>query len=429
MTPKLNRRQMLLLGAAGAGAAALALRPGDKGEAQEPYFTGISRALAAAGLATPTLVVDAERLANNARTMLGHMNSNHHYRIVAKSLPSVQLIERVRALTGTNRLMLFNEPFLRVATATWADADILLGKPMPTAAMAHYFDHVQPAPGFDTGKQIMWLVDTPARLTEYSAYATAKSQPMRISIEIDVGLHRGGIEGAAACTDMLDIIRENPLLQFAGFMGYEPHLASVPDIFGWRARAFADYANIYKGMIQTARDYAATHDLPTEGWVLNTGGSMTYQMHKDTDFVNELAMGSALVKPSHFDLETLADHMPAAFIATPVLKIETPTRMPVLEGAYSPVRWWDANLKNAYFIYGGNWMADPVSPKGLAPNETFGHSSNQEMLNGSASTGLKVGDQVFLWPRQSESVFLGFGDLALYENGAIGERWPVFDGR
>ena len=34
---------------------------------------------------------------------------------------------------------------------------------------------------------------------------------------------------------------------------------------------------------------------------------------------------------------------------------------------------------------------------------------------------------VFLRPHQSEAVFLQFGDIAVYEAGAITERWPVFD--
>jgi D-serine deaminase-like pyridoxal phosphate-dependent protein len=56
----------------------------------------------------------------------------------------------------------------------------------------------------------------------------------------------------------------------------------------------------------------------------------------------------------------------------------------------------------------------------------FGRSSNQEMLNGSTSVQLQPGDYVFLRPDQSEAVLLQFGDLLVYENGAITDRWPTF---
>jgi D-serine deaminase-like pyridoxal phosphate-dependent protein len=39
---------------------------------------------------------------------------------------------------------------------------------------------------------------------------------------------------------------------------------------------------------------------------------------------------------------------------------------------------------------------------------------------------LEAGDHVFLRPRQSESVFLQFGDLAVFDGRRIDAAWPVF---
>ncbi|MBD3668774.1 MAG: hypothetical protein HUJ16_12470, partial [Kangiella sp.] len=133
-----------------------------------------------------------------------------------------------------------------------------------------------------------------------------------------------------------------------------------------------------------------------------------------------------LVKPTHFDVPTLEDHQPASFITTPVLKKYEQTEIPALEALSGPTRLWDPNTARTFFIYGGNWLADPVSPPGLRTNGLFGRSSNQEMLNGSNAVGLDVGDYVVFRPTQSEFVFLQFGDIALYEDGAIVGNWPVF---
>jgi D-serine deaminase-like pyridoxal phosphate-dependent protein len=71
-------------------------------------------------------------------------------------------------------------------------------------------------------------------------------------------------------------------------------------------------------------------------------------------------------------------------------------------------------------------MAHPEDPPGLRYNRFFGRSSNQEMLNGGAQTNLQPDDFVFLRPSQSEAVFLQFGDIIVYDNGAIVDRWTVF---
>ena len=63
---------------------------------------------------------------------------------------------------------------------------------------------------------------------------------------------------------------------------------------------------------------------------------------------------------------------------------------------------------------------------GLEYNALYGRSSNQELLTGSRSVPLKPDDYVFLRPTQSESVLLQFGDLVVYDEGAVQERWPTF---
>ncbi|MGB5545814.1 MAG: hypothetical protein WBM74_04520, partial [Polyangiales bacterium] len=116
----------------------------------------------------------------------------------------------------------------------------------------------------------------------------------------------------------------------------------------------------------------------------------------------------------------------AAFIATPVIKALETSEVPGLEPLAGAMAWLNPNRAKAFFIYGGNWKAVPESPPGLSINPIYGHSTNQEMLNGSTSVGLKQDDWLFLRPTQSEHVFLQFGDIAVYDGGEIVERWPVF---
>ena len=232
---------------------------------------------------------------------------------------------------------------------------------------------------------------------------------------------------------MLELIQRSPSLSFAGLMGYEPHIAKAANKFEGTFSPAVDLTAAYlrdKAMAAYAHyvDIAKSH--LGEAWprdaVLNCGGSPTYQLYDEGRYpFNELAAGSCLVNPTDFDLPTLADHQPSSFIATPVLKTADRVQIPGIN--LGPLQGlWDPNRQRTVFTYGGYWKAQPVSPAGLSENPLYGRSTNQEMLNGSRAIGLDVDDWVFLRPTQSEFVFLQFGDIAVYDNGAISDHWPVF---
>ena len=159
---------------------------------------------------------------------------------------------------------------------------------------------------------------------------------------------------------------------------------------------------------------------------LNSAGSPTFSLHADGTEANEVSIGSAFVKPGDFDLKTLTRCRAAAYIATPVIKALDRTQIPSLEALSGVLGALDPNTERAFFIYGGHWLAKPLSPPGLQYNDLFGRSSNQEMLTGSRRVALMVDDYVFLRPNQSEAVFLQFGDIALYDGKTISARWPTF---
>jgi D-serine deaminase-like pyridoxal phosphate-dependent protein len=417
------KRRQLLAGAAvlGAGGALFGMRR-DHGGAHSPYFQQMSRALDGAGLARPTLVIDRERLLANIGVLQEHLAGRFDYRVVAKSLPSVPLLETVMEHSGSNRLMAFHQPFLNLVADRFPNADVLLGKPMPvSAAQRFYQQHSNDA--FQPALQLQWLVDTVARVEQYRQLAEQRGEPLRLNLELDVGLHRGGFDNPDDLAQALQLIQQSPLLEFSGFMGYEPHVAKMPGLLGGPDSAFAAAQQRYRGYVSVAEQVLGG---PLDQSTLNAAGSPTYQRYTGAEVANELAAGSALVKPTDFDLDTLQDHQPACFIATPVIKALPSARVPGIERLSGVSAWLNPNRAQAFFIYGGYWKARPESPPGLSNNSLFGRSTNQEMLNGSASVQLAPDDWVFLRPTQSEHVFLQFGDIAVMDRGQIVEFWPVF---
>ncbi len=414
-----SRRRIIVAGAIAAGAGSVAvLRKGDHGGRHNGYFRALSEALHAARVARPALVIDRARLRANVAALNGTLRgSKLATRIVVKSLPARQLLEEVSAGVSSDRFMVFNGPML-LETARWRPgADLLLGKPLAAAEVSSICDELGALGAPGRGPQ--WLVDTPERARQYAAIGQSRNRVLRVCVEIDVGLHRGGFRGTEDLAAALDLIRSEPSLAFAGLMGYDPH---VPKSLS-PERAYDTVVRRYRESVEVVRSRFSA-DLPS--LTFNTAGSPTYALHARDTVATEVAVGSAFVKPSDFDTRTLTHHVPAAFIATPVLKSLERTLIPSLEPLSGIMTFFDANAERAFFIHGGHWLAQPESPPGLEYNPLYGRSSNQELLTGSRSVDLRADDYVFLRPTQSEAVLLQFGDLLVYEDGRIVDRWPTF---
>ncbi|GGE62651.1 hypothetical protein GCM10011533_13900 [Streptosporangium jomthongense] len=424
----MNRRGFLftgLLGGAAIVTGAAWLRPADKGKPYTAYFEALNAELKSTGPMRPVLLVDLDRLDHNIDVVNASLRrSGKALRLVEKSLPSRDLLQYIASRTGTDKLMSFHQPFLNQTAGYFPQADILLGKPLPARSVQVFYQQHQGQT--DPTARIQWLIDTPERLYEYLQVAQARNSRFRINIELDVGLHRGGVADNSTLNVLLGLIEDNPgYLEFAGFMGYDPFVGmELPPVLGSPETLLEKVMARYQGFV----DFTRTHypALWRDGLALNTAGSASYRLHETENLSTELAVGSAMVMPSHFDLPSLSEHVPAAFIASPVLKSTGPVNIPALDGKSKIFSWWDVNQRASYFIYGGNWLADFAAPEGLQSNSLYGRSSNQELVNASPRVGLEVGDQVFLRPQQSESVLLQFGDILAMRGGKIVEHWPVY---
>jgi D-serine deaminase-like pyridoxal phosphate-dependent protein len=401
-------------------------RPSAHGQPYDEYFRVLNEELKRNGPMRPCMVIDLDRLDHNIDQVVQTIKLPKHYRIVEKSLPSAGLIEYISKRAGTRRLMSFHQPFLNDDAVAFPDADILVGKPLPVRSAELFYKSLKGT--FDPSRQLQWLIDTPEHLQQYLELAKGLGTRLRINIELDVGLHRGGVNNNRTLGEILGLIAANQgNLQFAGFMGYDPQAGmAVPSILGSHEELFRQGMVAYQGFA----DF--THSQFPEQWredlTLNAGGSPTYRLHQAESLSNDISVGTAMLKPTHYDLDTLSTHVPAAYIATPVLKSTGPVDLPALNGASRLFSWWDPNQRQTYFIYGGYWMAEYESPKGLQLNNLFGRSTNQEIVNASPGVGLKVDDQVFFRPTQSEFVLLQFGDLVAVRGGKIVDYWAPMVG-
>lgn len=380
---------------------------------RDPYFTQMQTALRDAGVVTPVLLVDQDRLDANIARLRGDLPAGMGYRIVAKSLPCAPLLRRIMEGASTDRLMTFNLPMLRDIAQTFPKANQFLGKPLGVAAARAFYGT---AP---LDVQVTWLIDTVNRLRDYDSMGV----PMQIALELNVGLHRGGFVPGDEFRTALETLRDSPTLRFAGLMGYEPHVPALPQLFGWQNRALQSAWATYRAAQSQVADILGADALTRA--TLNAAGSPTFRLYRDTSVANEVSVGSALVKPTDFDTTLLADYQPACFIATPVVKAPHAAPLPGLD-RLQPLRRLIPGQAEHLFIHGGHWLATPTDPPGLRYNNVFGRSSNQELLTGPADLPVAADDFVFLRPNQSEALFLQFGDIVVYAAGKVVNHWPTF---
>lgn len=428
----MKRRNFLLGSTAALVVGGLALRPADHSQPYSPYFKALNAKLRQHLPASiPRMLLDQSRLAENCQYIRQITQKNaKDLRLVVKSLPSLPLLAFISEQVQTDKFMVFHQPYINTLVNAMPHADLLLGKPMPVQAVARFYhtlaaQNQKNASTFQPSKQLQWLIDTKARLLNYVALAKQLAQPMRVNIEIDVGLHRGGISTLAELDAMLAVILANPqYLTFSGFMGYDAHVGKLPSIIETTEASLAKSQAIYHSFIQhLEKKYP---QLLTNKLCFNGAGSPTFALHTAQSPINEVSVGSAFVKPSDFDVPSLTALKPAAFISTPVLKSGADLKLPGAAWLGQAWQTYDVNKRHHFFIYGGNWLANPISPAGLSANDLYGYSSNQELYTAANDLGLAVNDLIFFRPTQSEAVLKQFGSLLVINAGTVSE-WSVFD--
>ncbi|MGA4853209.1 alanine racemase [Acinetobacter haemolyticus] len=381
------------------------------------YFKQLNLDLKKQGIATPQLIVDEAALKQNIQHVQIRLAHAQYLkaRLVVKSLASLDLLKLLSEQIDTQRFMVFHQPHIVSILENFADADILLGKPMPAQVVHQFFEQYME---WSTAK-IQWLIDTKVRLQQYLEIAKKYFICLDINIEIDVGLHRGGVQTTQQFAEILALIQQYPqYLKLSGLMGYDAHVTKVPAIIKKPELAYQSSQQTYANYQQLIQKQFPT--LWHDELCFNGGGSPTFSFHTTESVCNDLSFGSMLLKPSDFDHDFLQALQPALWIAAPVLKV-----LPFIQLPSMAVLDKLPHKCKALFIYGGYWMANYVYPDQAHTHVLYGRSSNQELINVPKNCDTQVDDFVFLRPTQSEAIIPQFSNLMLYKQNRF-ESWQTF---
>jgi D-serine deaminase-like pyridoxal phosphate-dependent protein len=387
------------------------------------YFDRVSADLDAAGIGTPVVFIDMDRVDANIDAITSSIAAPLAYRIVEKSLPSLDLLSYVSARSGSARFLVLHLPLLPALLGAFPNADVLVGKTHVTNAVRSFFDALPTGTDrTDVAARVILLADDRARLAELAELASALGVTLRVAVEIDVGLRRSGMSDPSELGPMLSDFLATPAVVFAGFLGYDGHVAYTPgstpaavgDAWNEATRAYQSFVNVLH-----EPSFEALASLP--GLVFHSGGSATYPMYTSGTPVNDVAAGGGVLRPGGYPNHVISDLSPAIFIATPVLRrYETP-RLPFFTPEQSACV---LDGLQGLTIYGGGWPALYTHPPGIRPAPFVSDPTdpslvpNQGMVTAPAELAIEPGDWTFFHPRQSDALF-SFDAIHLVRGGRL----------
>ncbi|MCA9163628.1 MAG: DSD1 family PLP-dependent enzyme [Planctomycetales bacterium] len=142
----------------------------------------------------------------------------------------------------------------------------------------------------------------------------------RVILEVDIGLGRVGVAPGEATLTLAKQVVQLPGLHFAGIMGYEGHLLTLPDANEKRSQIHAAL-NILRDMKQLLEQ----NDIACP--IVSCGGSGSFYQSLDHDGITELQAGGAMFMDEFYRHQCqLAELRDALFLIVTVVSRPTPER-------------------------------------------------------------------------------------------------------
>jgi D-serine deaminase-like pyridoxal phosphate-dependent protein len=166
---------------------------------------------------------------------------------------------------------------------------------------------------------MMVAVDDPANVAALSRACRAKGVSLRVLVEVDIGMHRCGVEPGAGALGLAQKVADAPNLELAGLMGYEGHLVAVVDPEERRSRVMEALTPL-----QETRDLLEQNGLPVS--IVSGGGTGTYDVSGAHPPMTEIEAGSYVFMDSTY-VKVRPEFEPALYVLSTVISRPTPARV------------------------------------------------------------------------------------------------------
>ncbi|MGI9147602.1 MAG: DSD1 family PLP-dependent enzyme [Chloroflexota bacterium] len=165
---------------------------------------------------------------------------------------------------------------------------------------------------------VIVAVDNPTNVAQLDRAARAKGCPLRIVVEVNIGMDRAGVEPDAAL-GLSKLVNECEGLRYAGLMGWEGHTTSISDQQQKR-EAVEHSLRLLTQVADRCREV-----LPVE--IVSCGGTGTYQFSAWQVGVTEIQAGGGIFGDVRYHDAMQVGHECAMTVLATVSSRPTPTRI------------------------------------------------------------------------------------------------------
>lgn len=240
-------------------------------------------------VSTPALILDLDALDRNISRMAAHARGRGvALRPHGKTHKSVEIAKRQIAAGA-----------IGLCAATLGEAEVFvragLSGVLLCAPVTLPEKIVRLAHASATARDFMAVVDHPDIAAELGdAIGAIDAPPLKLLVDIDLGMGRTGVGTVAAALDLARLLDEHPHLAFGGVQAYAGNLQHIEDYAERKARA--------AGMMRHLGEVvAALGAVGLQPAIVSGGGTGTHDLDPDFGLFTELQPGSYTVMDAHYN--------------------------------------------------------------------------------------------------------------------------------
>ena len=249
---------------------------------------------------------------------------------------------------------------------------------------------------------LMVAVDDPANIDDLAAACAAKRVRLRVLVEVDIGMRRGGGRPGRPALGLAREIAATASLHFAGLMGYEGHLVLLQGAVERAGQVRAAVA-----LLESTRQLIEAAGLPVE--IVSGGGTGTYDVTGSLPPMTEIQAGSYVFMDSTYRA-VRTEFKPALSLLSTVVSRPVPERLVT-----------DAGLKVLTTEFG--WP----QPLDLPQASVHYLSEEHGVLNlaPADAVNLRPGDTLRFLPSHCCTTTNLHDRLFVIQNDTVVDIWPI----
>ncbi len=152
----------------------------------------------------------------------------------------------------------------------------------------------------------MVVADSATCVEGYAQAARASGKRLKVLVDVDIGLHRTGIQPGEPARALAQKIAADPQLQFMGLQGYAGQLQHVPVFEERRTQSLAAMK-----LLGDTRDAIVAAGIPCP--IVSGGGTGTFNIDPEARVLTELQAGSYIFMDKQYGEVRIANAAPMAF--------------------------------------------------------------------------------------------------------------------